>query len=378
MHELILGGKERIRSVALMSGAEGFDDAGMDYPLCERCGLDPNTIRDRIRVLGLDQPDAALRGQELQQNVVATNVDRIVDSFYGSLAGTQEFDRVAEDPAMFSRLRVQHQSYLIGLGIGFREQEYFEERLRIGAAHQRAGVPQGLYQCAYQTLQGLLIDFIPDALRKDEAAFHTLLRFILRITALDMSLAADSYCVAKVSDLTATLRSERDKSEQLRKLAVTDWLTGLHNHSFARRSLEGLLKQRGAADRAFCVIMADLDHFKAINDLYGHLVGDEVLKICAARMVAGARAGDKVCRYGGEEFLLILEGAGLVEAQEAAERVRSRIAANAVHCGDEQINLSISLGLAEAHAGDTANSLIERADAALYAAKGAGRNCIRS
>jgi diguanylate cyclase len=123
--------------------------------------------------------------------------------------------------------------------------------------------------------------------------------------------------------------------------------------------------------------MADLDHFKAVNDRHGHLVGDEVLKICAARMVAGARADDEVCRYGGEEFLLILDGARLGDAWEVAERVRSRISEDEIHCGDEQIYVTISLGLAEAQASDTANSLIERADAALYAAKSAGRNCIR-
>jgi diguanylate cyclase (GGDEF)-like protein len=350
----------------------------MDYPLCERCGLDGDGIQERLGLLGLDGPDADVQGRALQATVVAPNIDAIVSRFYNVLRGVEAFSLIVDDPETVSGLKDRHEKYLLGLGVHFRSHAYFEERLRIGAVHQRSGVPQSLYQCTYQGLQSLLIEKIPHDVRADEDAYEAMLGFVLKITSLDMSLAAESYCLARVRDLKQSLASERNQSERLRELAVTDWLTSLHNHSYARRTLEALLQQRAAGDRPFCVVMADLDHFKAINDRYGHLVGDEVLKICAARMVAGARAGDEVCRYGGEEFLLILDGAGLVEAQEAAERVRSRIASNAIHCGDEEISVSISLGLAEVRASDTANSLIERADAALYAAKAAGRNCIRS
>ena len=350
----------------------------MDYPLCERCGLGGDGIRERLAILGLDGPDSDDQGRALQTSVIAPNIDAIVARFYGVLRGLEAFGLIVDEPDAVAGLKARHEDYLLGLGIHFREPDYFEERLRVGAVHQRAGVPQSLYQCTYQGLQSLLIESIPRDVRADDQAYEAMLRFILKITALDMSLAAESYCSARVSDLKESLASERNQSEHLRELAVTDWLTSLRNHSYARRSLEMLLKRRGVEDQTLCVIMADLDHFKAINDRYGHLVGDEVLKICAARMVAGARAGDEVCRYGGEEFLLILAGAGLDEAREVAERVRARIAANAVQYGNEQINVSMSLGLAEAHASDSANSLIERADAALYAAKSAGRNCIRA
>ncbi len=362
----------------MIAGATESDDGGMDYPLCERCGLDAGGIQERLQLLELDGPDTDLQGLALHERVIAPNVAAIFDSFYSALEGVREFSRIADQPDAFSRLRARHKDYLLGLGVNFRDPAYFEERLRVGAVHESSGVPQSLYQCTYQGLQNLLIENIPQEVRADDDAYEALLRFILKITALDMSLAVESYCSARVCGLQQSLASEQDESERLRELAVTDWLTSLRNHSYSRRSLDALLREPKAENRPLCIIMADLDHFKEINDNYGHLVGDEVLKISAARIVAGARASDEVCRYGGEEFLLILERTRLNEGQEVAERVRTKIAADAIHCGDEQINMSISLGLAEAQASDTVNSLIERADAALYAAKSAGRNCIRS
>lgn len=349
----------------------------MDYPLCDRCGLDANTIQRRLRLLGLDGPAMDARGLDLQESVIAPNVGAIIDGLYDSLSGVEEFNRIVDEAETVSRLRARHKNYLLGLGVNYHQRGYFEERLRIGAVHQSAGVPQSVYQCTFQGLQSLLIENIPQEVREDMLAFEAMLRFILKITALDMSLAVESYCSARVSGLKQTLASERDESERLRELAVTDWLTKLRNHSYSRRCLEEALQKTKAEGTSLCVIMADLDRFKQINDEYGHLVGDEVLQITAARMLSASRAGDEICRYGGEEFLFILHGADVREGEEIAERVRARINDDAMHSGDTQISLSLSLGLAQAALGDSVNSLLERADEALYAAKRAGRNCIR-
>jgi diguanylate cyclase (GGDEF)-like protein len=192
-----------------------------------------------------------------------------------------------------------------------------------------------------------------------------------------MSLAVESYCTARVSDLRTSLENERGESDRLRKLAVTDWLTKLHNHSYSRGCLETAIETVRSNGSSLCVLMADLDHFKDINDAHGHLVGDEILKITAGRMAAAARTGDEVCRYGGEEFLFILRDTELADGAEVAERIRTRICSDAMNSGDTRISLTVSLGLAQAHIDDTINSLIERADEALYAAKSAGRNCVR-
>ncbi len=353
------------------------DDGGMDYPLCERCGLDAGGIQERLKLLELDGLDTDLQGLALHERVIAPNVAGIFDSFYGALEGIREFSQIADQPDAFSRLKARHKDYLLGLGVNFREPAYFEERLRVGAVHESSGVPQSLYQCTYQRLQNLLVENIPQEMRADDDAYEALLRFILKITALDMSLAVESYCSASVCGLQQSLASERDESERLRELAVTDWLTKLRNHSYSRRSVEAALQKTKEEGTPLCVIMADLDRFKQINDEYGHLVGDEVLQIAAARMLSASRADDEICRYGGEEFLFILRQTDVHEGEEIAERVRARINDDAMQSGNRQIRLSLSLGLAQATLDDTVNSLLERADEALYAAKRAGRNCIR-
>jgi diguanylate cyclase (GGDEF)-like protein len=122
--------------------------------------------------------------------------------------------------------------------------------------------------------------------------------------------------------------------------------------------------------------MADLDQFKKINDEHGHLVGDHVLRIAAARMVAGARTSDEIGRYGGEEFIFVLQDTDLETAGDVAERVRARMNSDAIHHHKAVINVSLSLGIAQARSDDTVDTLIERADATLYAAKLAGRDCV--
>ena len=350
----------------------------MDYPLCRRCGLDAQGIAERLHLLELDKPEARVPGPVLQEQVIRPNVDAIVDRFYGALSELKEFGRVTEGRAVTDKVRERQKRYLLGLGVGISQPQYFEDRLRIGAAHQRIGVSQSLYQCTFQGLQSLLIEYIPHAIRDDVPAFEEMLDFILKITTLDVSLAVESYCSANISDLKKSLDNERGETCRLRKLVVTDWLTGLHNHSYSRHCLEAALQQAKEAGSPLCVVMADLDHFKDVNDTHGHLVGDEVLRIAASRMASGARANDEVCRYGGEEFLFVLRNTDIAGGAEVAERVRLRISDDAVQAGDKSLRISVSLGVAEARAGDTVDALIDRADAMLYAAKAAGRDCLRA
>ena len=239
------------------------------------------------------------------------------------------------------------------------------------------GIPQSLYQSAIRRLQEVLIDAIPEEMKADHAVFRELISFIIRISALDMSLAVESYCNASVSDLQDSLKSQCDESERWRALSHRDSLTNLYNHSFSRHSLEQALEQGSVDVTPLCVMMADLDHFKKINDTYGHLTGDKVLCIVAARMLSVARSGDEVGRYGGEEFLFILKNTDLDAGHDVAERVRAHVSDNTIQSGGASLDVTVSIGLAQARPNEQVNSLIERADTALYAAKAAGRNCVR-
>ncbi len=343
--------------------------------ICASSGID---VRERLHLLELDDADSPRLGTRLQDEVIRPNIDALIREFCALLLKIEQFRSIVEDEPALDRLGQTLRRYLLSLGIDFDTAHYFEERRRIGITHQRMGVPQSLYQCAFRQLQDLLIGHIPAHVREDPAAFDELLRFILKITALDISLAVESYCSATLSGLAESLKNERGKTARLQKLSVTDRLTDLYNHAYTKHCLHDALARARDDSSPLSVIMADLDHFKAVNDAHGHLVGDAVLRIAAARLVSASRANDQVGRYGGEEFLFILPGTDIDGALHVAERVRARIARDTFHSGEVNLAITVSLGVAEAVGHDTVDALISRADAALYAAKTAGRNCVRA
>jgi diguanylate cyclase (GGDEF)-like protein len=125
--------------------------------------------------------------------------------------------------------------------------------------------------------------------------------------------------------------------------------------------------------------MFDLDHFKTINDRFGHLCGDAVLAHVGQRMKAVLRGSDTKCRYGGEEFVVLLPDTPLAGARRVAETLRKDLEKGPVRWNDQILVVTASFGIAEIIAGeDTANAIIARADAALYHAKQDGRNCVRT
>jgi diguanylate cyclase (GGDEF)-like protein len=172
------------------------------------------------------------------------------------------------------------------------------------------------------------------------------------------------------------VRKLMEARRQLETFATTDALTGLYNR---RRILERFEEEcerarRGSAGMS--CIMLDADHFKQVNDEYGHLKGDEVLRMIADRSRATLRLYDILGRYGGEEFLALLPGTDLETARAAAERIRQAVAADLIlrTSAGTLRPTTVSLGVAQWQPGDTVDSVIHRADEALYRAKAGGRN----
>ena len=168
--------------------------------------------------------------------------------------------------------------------------------------------------------------------------------------------------------------------ESLTERAMRDSLTGLLNRGAV---LEALGRELGRAKRNSApvgVILADLDHFKRINDTFGHLAGDAVLREATRRMHASRRVYDYIGRYGGEEFLVVVPGCNLELAARVAERMRTAIGADEVDTAEGRISLTISLGVSafEPAIGADADTLIRAADRALYRAKDLGRNRVES
>lgn len=172
-------------------------------------------------------------------------------------------------------------------------------------------------------------------------------------------------------DVTA----ERQVAADLRALALTDPLTGLANRRHFEERGAAEIDIRRRTDRPLALLMIDIDHFKSINDSYGHPVGDEVLKAVASRCRSALRETDLIARLGGEEFAVLLPHTGQDEAMLIAERLRETIRCVPVMANNSIIEVRASLGGASADGtSDTLETLLDRADAALYRAKKGGRD----
>jgi two-component system, cell cycle response regulator len=168
--------------------------------------------------------------------------------------------------------------------------------------------------------------------------------------------------------------------EALREQATRDGLTGLWNRTAIFDILQNELARSSRSGEPLIVLMADLDGFKPVNDRFGHMAGDAVLRQVAARMRASVRRYDAVGRYGGEEFLIVLPGCELPGGLVQAERIRNAIGAESFRAGDSEIKLTCSLGAvcAVPPAMYHADDLVREADAALYRAKHQGRNRVEA
>jgi len=173
---------------------------------------------------------------------------------------------------------------------------------------------------------------------------------------------------------TDFLRNNLDSSLEL---AVTDALTGLHNRRYMAGQLGALVKRAARGGEGVAVLLVDIDHFKRINDTFGHNIGDEVLREFAVRLATNTRAVDLPCRYGGEEFVVVMPDTSLEAAHRIAERLRLHVSGAPFRLAglEEPLTVTISIGVASVVGGDdTPDMLLKRADDALYEAKAAGRN----
>lgn len=189
--------------------------------------------------------------------------------------------------------------------------------------------------------------------------------------------------------LTRRISAMEDESRHLREYlsrqqenALRDKLTGLYNRDAWDRRIRDVLEARRhaegreprSADADLCLAVCDLDHFKEVNDRFGHLAGDRVLKVLARELQSRLRDSDFVARYGGEEFVILLVDTTLEQASEVLESLRYVVEQMPFHFRDDNVPVTVSFGIAAWQPGDTPDSLFERADRALYRAKSAGRN----
>jgi diguanylate cyclase (GGDEF)-like protein len=182
----------------------------------------------------------------------------------------------------------------------------------------------------------------------------------------------------RMSTIRQRLRSQRQELqlalERIEALARRDALTGAFNRGHAEEVLQRELKRHGRSKAPLCVVMLDLDHFKRVNDLHGHAAGDAVLVAFSKTVQAQLRDTDTLARWGGEEFLLLLEDASVEGAMVVMQRVQAAVRQLTVPLPDQNLSCRFSAGLACFEPGDTAPALLLRADKALYRAKAEGRD----
>jgi diguanylate cyclase (GGDEF)-like protein len=231
--------------------------------------------------------------------------------------------------------------------------------------------------------------------RRVRARQGTLYEYILLVTAKDerqdvikgLEAGADDYLTKPFdkSELRARLRVGKRiltlqhdlirARENMRFHATHDALTGIWNRGTVLESLHRELERAARFQSTTGILLLDLDHFKQVNDTYGHLTGDIVLKEVAQRISQAVRSYDLVARYGGEEFLIVLPGCDKDQIQESAERIRSAIASAPVIVYSSEIPVTVSIGATVAIGGATTETdILTAADVALYQAKNSGRN----
>ncbi len=199
--------------------------------------------------------------------------------------------------------------------------------------------------------------------------------FLIELAVILITVVAAAFWFVRKAAVTMVMQQK-----ELGRLATIDTVTNLYNRAEITRRMASeweRYQRNPCADNSFGVMMLDLDHFKRINDNYGHQVGDELLRQVSAKLLSEVRAYSEVGRYGGEEFIILLPGTGLSELASISDRLLKLVAEQSYKVLGEDISLTVSIGIAASNKFDSnLDAVIKRADDNLYKAKAAGRNCV--
>lgn len=343
---------------------------------CDLFGFTDVRIAQHLELLGLTDADD-ITGRMLRTLVIEPRVEHIVNAFYDDyLLVHPEFARAFPSPAKVDALKRTQTQYLRTLGRDFATREYFNHRLAVGVTHCRVGLPLSYYEFAYCKLRQLIHAEIPESV--DRETRERLSTFIAKITSLDMSLAIEAYHNTGVHALKSSLDSIRGRHDRLIQRAQIDGLTGVVNRDAILERLRRALASYQRDGGSLAVLMVDIDNFRLVNDGYGHLVGDHVMRSLVGRVTAALRSFDVIGRYGGDEFLVLLENTALDAVRKIAARVAEHVAGRPLELRGGRVELTVSQGIACAEAGEPEGQLLARVDEALRKAKaqGGGRICV--
>ena len=329
-------------------------------------------IEERMRFLGFSPKDEKYTA--IIHRVLDKNLDEIISDFYLHLGQFRELDRFLLNADVIMYLERVQRDNLLGLGLDAASQRYFEDRMQIGATHERIGLKQGWYLCAYVKLFDLIAGHLESDEKLSKEDYAGAISTLQRLFALDSTIGVESYYQATKDRLESLLEELSQTQKELEEASRLDELTGVSSRKYLFESLDMEIYRGRRFKHPFSLLFMDIDHFKRVNDEHGHLFGDHALREVARITRESIRPSNIVGRFGGEEFAIGLIECDRENAKVVAERLRLRIELATVMREGVSVPLTISIGIAELGSEESLEDLIRRADTALYEAKQTGRN----
>ncbi|MDH5592452.1 MAG: GGDEF domain-containing protein [Gammaproteobacteria bacterium] len=343
-----------------------------EQTLLEQMQISDVEILRRMELLGLNQQSLDLLASH--KLIIADEIDEIVEIFYQKQTEIDEISLLIGDADTLRRLRSAQRKYVIDLFAGHYDSEYVNNRLRIGMVHKRIGVEPKLYLSAVRTLKEVLTTTLEASLDNKENLLETLMA-LDKLLYFDITLVFDTYIDSLVDEIeTAKRRTEiyaqslelkvAERTQQLEEQAKLDPLTNLYNPRAMQEFLRREISIANRRQTTLSLVYFDVDKFKSINDVEGHIKGDEVLKSIGMYMLQNIRESDMACRYGGDEFCIILPDCGTEEAKTVCEKIIMAFS-------KKYPDYTLSMGIAQTDNDGKINqeTLIKLADEKMYLAK---------
>lgn len=343
-----------------------------DQSLIEQMKITEVGIAQRKELLEFSASDLKLLTD--QKLLIEENIDQIVSEFYETQTRVDEISLLIGDADTLTRLQYAQRKYVLDLFSGEYDDVYVNNRLRIGLVHKRIGVDPKLYLAGVRTLKAVISKNLRQHI-SEQKLLESTLDALDKLFYFDITLVFDTYIDTMVNEIKVAQRKAEsyatslegkvaERTKELKNQAQLDPLTNIYNHRALRQFLTRALAMSIRQRKHIAIIYLDIDNFKHINDKFGHIIGDEVLKFLASILISSIRSVDFACRYGGDEFCVLLPECRIVNAKIVCEKIISKFV-------KKYPDYSISMGIAESDIDQAmdVDQLIQLADSQMYLAK---------
>tara|TARA_R110000787_G_scaffold82711_5_gene178687 strand:- start:1042 stop:2229 length:1188 start_codon:yes stop_codon:yes gene_type:complete len=325
--------------------ARGLRMKPTDQTLIEKMRITEVDIASRKSLLGFGDDDVEALIEV--KSLIEQHIEELVSEFYARQTSTPEIAALIGDADTLSRLQLAQRRYVLDLFEGRYGLEYVNNRLRIGLVHKRIGVEPKLYLSAVHLISSLLVDTITlRAEHKSQA--EAAIRALFKLISFDVTLIFETYIQGMVSEVEVARKKTEEYAQALQATIVdrtnqlrTDALTGLTARRYLDEGLARILQSARRRSEPVTIVFIDVNGFKKINDSFGHVHGDEVLKGVGLALREVARSEDICSRYGGDEFCVVLSNSTRADAEKNyCQRVHDLIA-------QRMPGVSVSMGVAQ-------------------------------